>query len=60
MDERIFQILQSVAQGIFDSDYPMVCRFCFSTAKSIKNAEHDDDCETMLARQVLTELGKTW
>jgi hypothetical protein len=73
-DERVLVVLRRVAQGVSNEDY--ACHLCYDPwpgffrgraprgcvgwARRPYVAQHDDDCPTVLAQQVLTELGLTW
>jgi hypothetical protein len=61
-DERVIVVLRRVARGVSNEDY--ACHLCYDPwpgyARQPYVAQHDDDCPTVLAQQVLTELGLTW
>jgi hypothetical protein len=62
MDERNLAVLKRVAQGVTDNEFPPCCNFCYSFLyyKDGQHLGHGADCETVLARNLLTELGETW
>lgn len=61
MDERVLKVLVSVARELHvDDEWPPTCTFCYSCKREENKIIHDTDCETQLAREVLSELDIEW